>query len=48
MQFYLADVEAFTSPLVVIPDMGGNAQSRIALPLNAKLLLLLLPLKLLT
>jgi len=26
MQFYLADVEAFTSPLlVVIPDMGGNA-----------------------
>ena len=25
MQFYLADVEAFLRPLVVIPDMGGNS-----------------------
>jgi len=26
LKFYLADVEAFASPLlVVIPDMGGNA-----------------------
>jgi len=25
LKFYLADVEAFLSPLVVIPDMGGNA-----------------------